>query len=345
MLDELLADGQVVWTGHGAISRTDGWVQLWPGDLILREPSTEQLSPLAQTVADRLSAGGSWRPADLAHDDLSVAAVTDALWELAWAGQATTETFSPVRELVTQGALRRPRTPRPTRRGGLRPLRRPFPPAPGARWSAVPAVRGLDAQPQLQAVSIELGRYGVLTRGSVLTEPLTPRYSEVYPVLAAAEDAGLARRGYFVEGLGAAQFALPGAVDRLRQSSRAPMLLLAACDPANPWGAALPWPANQGQHPTRKAGAVVVLDDGACVCYLERGAHSLITFAEASSAQLRQALALIARAIDERRFDTVTIERINAQPALAAGEFHEILAAADFAMVPQGFRHRAATFR
>jgi ATP-dependent Lhr-like helicase len=123
------------------------------------------------------------------------------------------------------------------------------------------------------------------------------------------------------------------------------MLLLAACDPANSWGAALPWPANQGQHPTRKAGAVVVLDDGACVCYLERGAHSLITFAEASSAQLREALALIARAIDERRFDTVTIERINAQPALAAGEFHEILAAADFAMVPQGFRHRAATFR
>jgi ATP-dependent Lhr-like helicase len=155
-----------------------------------------------------------------------------------------------------------------------------------------------------------LDRYGIVTRGSVVAEGVSGGFAGVYRVLAAAEESGRVRRGYFVEGLGAAQFASTGAVDRLRAQSRplpdvpttlgagrrdgAPSaVVLAASDPANPYGAALGWPARDGElgddfegtgpaakpvpgsghKPGRKAGALVVLVDGRLTLYVERGAR------------------------------------------------------------------------
>ena len=130
----------------------------------------------------------------------------------------------------------------------------------------------------------QLDRYGVVTRGSVLTENSEGGFGAAYRALSALEESGQCRRGYFVDGLGAAQFALTGAVDRLRAQQREPeqpqALVLAACDPANPYGAALPWPEREGHRPGRKAGALVVLVDGALVFYVERGGKTLLSFTE-----------------------------------------------------------------
>ena len=134
-----------------------------------------------------------------------------------------------------------------------------------------------------------LERHGVLTRGAVAAERITGGFAAVYPVLRAMEEAGQARRGYFVEGLGGAQFALPGAVDRMRaladgsrkNKSAERAVVLAAADPAQPYGAALPWPERPGETPSshrpgRKAGALTVLVDGSLVLYVERGGRTLL---------------------------------------------------------------------
>lgn len=340
MLDELVNAGEVVWTGHSQLGQHDGWVQLWPRDLVLAEPQGTELTPAAEWLADRLAGGGAWRLEDLTTVDHPASALASALWELVWSARVTSDSFSPVRELSRQGALRRPRAPSPRHRVLSRSAR-PVAPriGPAGRWSkVVPTATGTAAL--LSAVEIELGRYGVLTRGGVLYEAMTPNYPDVYRLLSAMEDVGSTRRGYFVEGLGAAQFALPGAVDRLRNAGPSPALLLASCDPANPFGAALPWPATQGHRPARKAGALVVLDDGCPVVYLERGAHTLITFEQAGAGQLDQALSLLAAAVDAGRLGAVTIERVNAAPALQDRRLGAALERAGFSMVPQGYRRR-----
>src|SRR6185369_5843866 len=135
-----------------------------------------------------------------------------------------------------------------------------------------------------------LERHGVLTRGAVMAEGTTGGFAAVYPVLAAMEERGAARRGYFVEGLGAAQFALPGAVDRLRGGTEhRDALVLAATDPANPYGAALPWPERvidagdgerAGHRAGRKAGALVVTVDGDLALYVERGGRTLLSYVD-----------------------------------------------------------------
>ena len=138
-----------------------------------------------------------------------------------------------------------------------------------------------------------LERHGVLTRGAVAAERITGGFAAVYPVLRAMEEAGQARRGYFVEGLGGAQFALPGAVDRMRAlaeptgGSESPerAVVLAAADPAQPYGAALPWPERPGETPSshrpgRKAGALTVLVDGSLVLYVERGGRTLLSWTD-----------------------------------------------------------------
>ena len=149
---------------------------------------------------------------------------------------------------------------------------------PGRSWHSVTSYR-LAA-----TVLTQLDRYGVVTRGSALTEDAEGGFGPTYRALRSPEEAGQCRRGYFVEGLGAAQFALTGAVDRLRSHQQEPQeartLVLAACDPANPYGAALPWPDREGHRPGRKAGALVVLVGGALVFYVERGGKSLLSFTE-----------------------------------------------------------------
>lgn len=162
-----------------------------------------------------------------------------------------------------------------------------------------------------------LDRHGVVTREGVIAEGVPGGYAAVYPVLRAMEEAGTARRGYFVAGLGAAQFALPGAVDRLRTvrdgSAMPTTLVLAAADPAQPYGAALAWPGSAGR-PSRAAGAFIVLVDGDLAAFLERGARRLLTFGEADPDRWAEALASLTK---DGRLRTIELHRIDGEPASA----------------------------
>lgn len=339
MLDELLADGSVRWTGHGQIGDHDGWVQLWPGEIELPALAAD-LDPTAQWVAERLAGGGAWRPADLAAEQFSQSEIQRALWQLAWAGLATTDSFAAVREWGGQKALRRIQPPRPRRRLLPRAVVQANPAASGVRWAGVP--RGsLPATDQLvQDVSLLLARHGVVSKPAVNAEPGGLSFAQIYQLLSRLEERGTVRRGYFVDGLGGAQFALPGAVDRLRDQSTTGPVLLAACDPANPYGAALAWPQSPAHRPNRGAGSLVMLDDGALIAYLERGARTLLAFTGPDDARLAVALELLAETVSSGRLDELTIERINGLAALEAAEFFAVLGGAGFVMVPQGFRRR-----
>ncbi|MGH3287946.1 MAG: Lhr family helicase, partial [Streptosporangiaceae bacterium] len=266
-------------------------------------------------VSDRVAAllsgsglSGAGTQAGSLPDDSEVAA---AIWDLVWAGLLTNDTLAPLR--VTLGgqqrraaaspraAMPRPRPGGPGRRYGFgRPAMptRTGPPTVSGRWSLLPG-RPEPSEPsepsggegartvRAHALALTLlERHGVLTRGAVASERIPGGFAAVYPVLRAMEEAGQCRRGYFVEGLGAAQFALPGAVDRMRAMADAkdgPIVVLAAADPANAYGSALPWPARPdetpgGHRPGRKAGALVVLADGHLVLYVERGGKTLLSW-------------------------------------------------------------------
>jgi ATP-dependent Lhr-like helicase len=217
--------------------------------------------------------------------------VLDALWDLVWSGEVTNDTFSPLRALRWKRRARDARQRRPGRLTSLGP------PEAAGRWSLVdPDAGSVTPTERLHAVALALlERHGVVTREAVAAEGIDGGFSAVYPILRALEEAGRIRRGYFVEGLGAAQFALPGAIDRLRSvrdSSSAEadrrIHLLAAADPANPYGAALAWPRRNedDRRPfQRAAGAYVVLVDGEAVLYLERGGRSLISLPAAADAE------------------------------------------------------------
>jgi ATP-dependent Lhr-like helicase len=148
-----------------------------------------------------------------------------------------------------------------------------------------------------------LERWGVLTREAVHAEDLPGGFSTVYPVAKAMEEAGRVRRGYFVAGLGAAQFALPGADDRLRalrdasEDDDSRTFVLAATDPANPYGAAVAWPDGEGARPQRAAGAQVILHDGRLVAWLSRADRNISTFLPESEPERSETLAAIAGAL------------------------------------------------
>jgi hypothetical protein len=202
------------------------------------------------------------------------------------------------------------------------------PPTTAGRWSLLPA---REPDPTLRnhaTAEVLLERHGVLTRGAVMAEQVKGGFGAAYRVLAAFEDAGRVRRGYFVEGLGASQFATTGAVDRLRAGAR-PLgespdggpgrtVVLAAADPANPYGAALGWPERPadggatGHRPGRKAGALVVLVDGELVLYVERGGRSLLSWTQAG-ATLQSAADALALAVREGALGRLTVERADGE--------------------------------
>jgi ATP-dependent Lhr-like helicase len=209
--------------------------------------------------------------------------VLDSLWDLVWAGEVTNDTFTPLRALRWKrtGRDRRPRPGRLTALG---------PPEAAGRWSLVAAEAGAvpAATERLHAVALALlDRHGIVTREAVASEGIEGGFSAVYPILRALEESGRIRRGYFVEGLGAAQFAQGGAIDRLRGAREAAtsardrrVHLLAAADPANPYGAGVAWPrrGEDDRRPyQRAAGAYVVLVEGDAVLYVDRGGSSLQT--------------------------------------------------------------------
>jgi ATP-dependent Lhr-like helicase len=230
-------------------------------------------------------------------------AVLDALWDLVWAGEVTNDTFLPVRSL---GSARRQSV---SRHRALRPrLPRLTSPRAAGRWSLVNDLRGrVSPTERLHALAgVLLQRHGVVTREAVLAEGVAGGFAGLYPVFRAMEESGRIRRGYFVEGLGGSQFALPGAVDRLRalREPDAQVVVLAATDPANPYGLFLPWPEAAGR-PARAAGAYVVLESGRLRLYLERGGRSLLTFGSVTEEHL------LALATAAGRLGRVELQRVD----------------------------------
>jgi ATP-dependent Lhr-like helicase len=238
------------------------------------------------------------------------------------------------------------------------------PPTVTGRWSLLPdraTEDGAAATMRAHAHALTLlERHGVVTRGAVAAERVPGGFAAVYPVLRAMEETGQCRRGYFVEGLGAAQFALPGAVDRMRalaaparpadpwETTPAPdsserTMVLAAADPAQPYGAALSWPARPGEtaaahRPGRKAGAIVVLHDGELVLYVERGGKTLLSWSD-DAAVLEPCAAALAGAVREGALGRITVERADGGGVYDSPLAHA-LESAGFRPTPRGLRLR-----
>ncbi|MDQ1288219.1 MAG: ATP-dependent helicase Lhr and Lhr-like helicase [Actinomycetota bacterium] len=378
VLDELTASGDVVWSGHGALPGNDGWVALHPADLApvtLGDPGPGfEATPAHQALLDVLSGGGAYffRALSDAVGSTDDAALASCLWELVWAGKLTNDTLLPLRALLAGGRTThrvRQATSRSRYSTGRQAARRAAwaaaggrasmpsrtgPPTVAGRWSLLPPGEA-DVTIRSHAVAeILLDRYGVVTRGSVQAEGVTGGFAAVYRVFSAFEDAGRVRRGYFVDGLGAAQFGSTGAVDRLREVARSAERnarpgpdperthVLAASDPANPYGAALPWPEPRGtaHRPGRAAGALVVLVDGDLVLYVERGGRSLLSWTEAP-VRLQAAADALALAVRKGALGRLTVERADGTGVLTTGHpLSRALAGAGFHATPKGLRIR-----
>ncbi|HEY3528045.1 MAG TPA: ATP-dependent helicase [Nocardioides sp.] len=356
LLDELTASGEVTWVGHASLPGTDGWVSLHLGDqaaLTLPVPEKAELPELHRSVLDALAPGGAWFFRQLrAATGVRDRELAEALWHLVWAGRITNDTFAPLRALTGSGSgTHRTRRATPRARPS-RPGLRPAPPTTTGRWAALPE---LDTDPTRRAhagAERMLERYGVVTRGSVMSERTTGGFAAVYKVLSAFEESGRCRRGYFVEGLGAAQFGTAGSVDRLRtftetrgDRDKPEAVTLAATDPANPFGAALPWPEREtsgGHRPGRKAGALVVLVDGALTLYVERGGRTLLTWSD-DPALLRPAAQSLSEAGRRGALGRMTVEKADGEQILGGGStpLREALDAAGFLSTPRGLRLRA----
>ena len=337
LLDELGAAGEVVWIGRGSIGRDDGRLALFRRDraeLLASAGAFESGARPEGALHDAIRAHlgrrgasffGALRTAlrDARTDD----ELLDALWDLVWSGEVTNDTFAALRALALPRS--RSRTVRPGRPAGTGP------PRAAGRWSLVADLVGEGRSPtersHAQAIAL-LERHGVVTREAVLSEGIAGGFASVYPVLKAMEEAGRARRGYFIAGLGAAQFALPGAVDRLR-AEREPdaeggprAVVLAATDPAQPYGASLPWPRSDESErlPLQRApGAYLVLVDGAPALFLERSGRGWVTlpaFADpaVADAALAAVVGLLAPAGPLRELRLERVDRLPpAESALA----------------------------
>jgi ATP-dependent Lhr-like helicase len=322
MLDELCAAGELVWIGGGALGADDGRVRLFFRDrvrLLATRPSVDDApaDEIHDAIRDRLLRAGAsfWPDLVAAAGTADEALLLTALWDLVWNGEVTNDTFGPLRVPRRAGARRTTRArPQPGR------LARLGPPAGAGRWSLVAPLLEPEPTPTeaAHATALQLlDRNGIVTREAVRAEGVAGGFAGVYPVLRALEEAGRTRRGWFVAGLGAAQFALPGAVDRLRahrkidEEERGRVLVLAATDPAQPFGAALSWPESMGR-PARAAGAYVVIADGGCAAYIERGGKVLLTFGTTPVEVWADALV---EARKEGRLPRLQLERIDDEPA------------------------------
>jgi ATP-dependent Lhr-like helicase len=394
MLDELMSSGEVLWTGHGALGGDDGWVSLHLADsaaltmpvrndevLGAADGAEEAHGELHRAVLEVLSRGGAFffraltdAVAEQTEGFHSDDVLAEVLWDLVFAGLVTGDTLAPLRARLTGGRTTHKAKavpPRARQRGssGLALLsagrrqrvgpsaRRGGPPMVAGRWSLIPEVETDPTVRAHAAAEVLLDRYGIVTRGSVVAEETPGGFAAVYKVLSAFEESGKVRRGYFVEGLGAAQFATAGAVDRVRafvssDADRVPGggLVLAAADPANPFGAALPWPvraadADVKHRPARRAGALVVLVDGAPILYAERGGRTLISFSNDTD-ELAEAARALAEKVTGGAIRSLTVTRVDGENAVSsAGPMVDALIGNGFAMTPQGLRLRPSGAR
>ncbi|HVH00844.1 MAG TPA: helicase-related protein [Miltoncostaeaceae bacterium] len=331
-LDELAARGEIVWAGAGAGGVGGGRVAIYfREDAPLLGPPPADAppeGPVADALREALAAGASF------WDDLVAAAggaareeVFGALWGLVWAGEVTNDLWLPLRAPRRLPPVRRPSAAGRRRLGGAA---RGAPSAVAGRWSLSGGLfRGAPPEAERRRALAELmvERHGILTRAGALSEGVPGGFAAVYPALVDLETLGACRRGYFLEGLGGAQFAMPGGVERLRDLRDAPpdegphVTVLGAADPAQPYGAAVPWPRREGatRSPSRVFGAQVVLVDGAPALYLERGGRSLLTFppGDRPDATERAAAALAAWVTADRR-RRIVIERVDGEPVFGS---------------------------
>jgi len=354
-LDELCATGEVVWIGAGGIGAHDGRVTLcfrddvrWCAPPPPQEPPS---GPVVDALRAHLGAHGAsfWPDLVRAAGTADERAVLAALWDLVWAGEVTNDGLAPLRAMVGG----RPRGGAPKGRPRPGRLTRLGPPTGAGRWSLVAGLRTPEPSPTEVAAARAtklLTRYGVVTREAVKAEGIPGGFAGVYPALRTLEEAGRARRGYFVAGLGAAQFALPGAAERLRavrtdDAAATRLTVLAATDPAQPYGAALPWPEPPGPgpdpdatdrggrppRPARAAGALVVLRGGAPVAFLDPRSHHVLAH-DGDDVDWVDVLPGLVR---DDRLRRLEIQRVNGVPVRSTA-FGPALDAAGFVPTPRG---------
>ena len=358
-LDMLCASGELVWVGAGPLHRSGRVALYFREDAPLIGPPAggSRRSEAAGSATDtpehellraRLAQSPCFFSDLLAELELPAEALREALWDLVWAGEATNDAWAPLRAPRLALARTRPERRVGARRFGSRrtgaqsqvqgrwgltePIFRAGPAggegsaaATGGKGPGASAAAGPERRRALAELLLE--RYGIVTREQVLAEGIKGGFAMLYDTLSKLETLGVCRRGYFVEGMGGA-FALPGAVERLR-SARSPAereastLVLAAADPAQPYGAALPWPKREGQErrPARVAGAYVVLVADQPVLYVERGGRALLTLLEHGERReqlLGQALSALVEAVRTGRVAKLALERIDGESAIAS---------------------------
>jgi ATP-dependent helicase Lhr and Lhr-like helicase len=351
-MDSLCASGELVWVGAGPLGRSGRVALYFREDAAaigppMRAPTgragTEPPgAPERELLRAHLAGGPSFFTDLLADIDSPAEALREALWDLVWAGEATNDAWAPLRAphltlargersgrggAVAAGARSgrsmAGRSRFASRRGGGQAQVQ-------GRWSLTESIfRGaLDGPERRRALAeLLLERYGIVTREQVLAEGIKGGFAMLYDTFSNLETLGICRRGYFIEGMGGAQFALPGAVERLRTSRVggdsviARTLVIAAADPAQPYGAALSWPKGTGigahppRRPARVAGAYVVMVEDEPVLYVERGGRGLVTLADAP---VEEALRALAEAVRAGRVGKLALERIDGEPAIGS---------------------------
>ncbi|HKD33776.1 MAG TPA: helicase-related protein, partial [Gaiellaceae bacterium] len=311
-LDAVCASGEVVWVGAGldrvAIYFREDAPALGP-------PPPAERPERAAHERLRAALGRSalfWYDL-LADTGLEAEEALPALWDLVWAGEVTNDAWTPLRAgRRYQTSTRAQRSRRFSRRRAGEIT------ATQGRWS--PTAQLFQGRPDRRALAeLLLERHGIVTRDAVRAEGIPGGYSAVYGELRSLETLGLCRRGYFVEGLGGAQFALGGAVERLRELRRhedeePEPLVLAAADPAQPYGAALPWPKRAGARAARVAGARVVLLAGEPALFVERGGRSLVPLRDPEETWLREALSALVEDFRRSSLRRLAVERFDGEP-------------------------------
>jgi ATP-dependent Lhr-like helicase len=311
-LDQLCGSGELVWVGAGldrvaVFFREDAPVLGQPVGLERPEGDVHD------RIRDVLARGAEFWFDLLTATELEAEQALPALWDLVWAGEVTNDAWTPLRAGRRYGVPKAERRPRRFSRRRAR-----VETATQGRWSLTD--RLFPGRPDRRALAeLLLERQGIVTRDGVRAEGIQGGYGAVYGELRALETLGLCRRGYFVEGLGGAQFALGGAVERLRElrpqeGEEAEPLVLAAADPAQPYGAALPWPKEAGGRAARVAGAQVVLLGGEPALFVERGGKSVVSLREPDEAWLRPALAALVERVKTGRGKRLAVERFNGEP-------------------------------
>jgi ATP-dependent Lhr-like helicase len=339
-VSHLVGIGEATWSGAGALGRDDGWIVLAPigrAATLLPLPSGEPDDDLQRAVLDALAGGGAFFFRRIVErvSSLDDAGVADALWALVWSGHVTNDALG-VLEHLGDRASRSSRRPRmPSQQGPARAH---------GRWSLVEARSSEQTSRTVALVEAALERHGILVRGAMQVEPVTGSWLAATTVLRAAEAGDRCRRGYFVERLGGSQYGSVGAIDRLRAIARTSpaheTIVLAACDPANPYGAAIPWPNDERTHRAgRKAGASVVLVDGALVAFLERGGRSMLLSSDDRASRVL-AFDALAQRVRDGSMPSLALERVDGTSIGTEGAVAGALVEAGFRLTPRGWRTR-----